>query len=168
MNAVLEAVHSQGQTQQFKIGLPFALVKLSQQNSFEIIKRLIGVVASINFIKNVPKDCLGKLARSLAYVSFLVRTHAQPHTPLHPHCSQPLLVCATLCHNTGTQASQLHPPLPAKHPLLPFLSRAVTTSLSVLETLFQDLGGRGDQCSRQPHKGQSAQIVMNLGGPSLA
>jgi hypothetical protein len=35
----------------------------------------------------------------------------------------------------------LHPPLPAEHPLLPLLSRVVMTSLSVLETLFQDLGG---------------------------
>jgi hypothetical protein len=36
-NARLKAIHAQGESQQFKIGLPFAFAKLSQQNSFEII-----------------------------------------------------------------------------------------------------------------------------------
>ncbi len=68
------------------------------------------------------------------------------HTAAPPHptytAPSPLLVRATLCHIPGAQAPQLHPPLPAEHPLHSFLfSRAVMTSLSVLETLFQDLGG---------------------------
>jgi hypothetical protein len=37
-NARLEAIHSQGETQQIKIRLPLTLAKLSQKNFFEIIK----------------------------------------------------------------------------------------------------------------------------------
>jgi hypothetical protein len=48
-NAVLDAIHPQ----QFKIGLPLALAKLLQQNSLEISKRVIGLVAGINCIQNI-------------------------------------------------------------------------------------------------------------------
>jgi hypothetical protein len=42
--------------QQFKIGLPFALAKLPQRNSFEIIKSEIGFILGINCIQNVLED----------------------------------------------------------------------------------------------------------------
>jgi hypothetical protein len=40
-NARFEVFHFQRETKQFKVRLPFALAKLPQQNSFELIRLLI-------------------------------------------------------------------------------------------------------------------------------
>jgi hypothetical protein len=61
-NAVLDAIHSQRHTQQVKIRLPLALAKLPLQNSLEIIKSGVGLVAPIDFIQMSQRTCLGKLA----------------------------------------------------------------------------------------------------------
>ncbi len=55
-SARFEAVHCQREVKQFKIRLPLALAELPQQNSFELIKQLIRVIARINLVQNVPKD----------------------------------------------------------------------------------------------------------------
>jgi thioredoxin reductase len=49
-NARLEAIHALGESHQFKIGLLFAFVKFPPQNGFEIIKKLLRVIACINCV----------------------------------------------------------------------------------------------------------------------
>ncbi len=46
-NTWLEALHFHGEAEQFKVGLPFALSKLSKQSTFQTVKRVIGLVADI-------------------------------------------------------------------------------------------------------------------------
>jgi hypothetical protein len=53
-----------------KIRLPLALSKLPKQGIFQKVEQLGRVLADIEGVQNVPKDCLGKLARALAYLSF--------------------------------------------------------------------------------------------------
>jgi hypothetical protein len=49
-DAGLEALHLHGESEQLKIGLPFALPKLSKQNLFQKIKKLILFVADIDCV----------------------------------------------------------------------------------------------------------------------
>ncbi len=46
-NAGLEALHVHGEPKQLKVRLPLALSKLPEQNSFQEIKRMIGIVADV-------------------------------------------------------------------------------------------------------------------------
>jgi hypothetical protein len=55
-NAKLEAIHAHGESQQLKIGLPLAFAKCPNRNSFKIIKRANGIIASVNCVENVPED----------------------------------------------------------------------------------------------------------------
>ncbi len=91
--------------------------------------------------------------------------HAATHSLLTSIAPSLLLIWATLCHILGTQTSQLHSPFPAEQPLLLFLSRTVTASVSVLETVFQDLGGGGAYVAGEPHKAWPR--LLRIGGPSL-
>jgi hypothetical protein len=51
--------------------LLFALAKLPQQNSFEIIKRVIGVVAGINCVQNFLKNLFGQVGKGFGVFQFL-------------------------------------------------------------------------------------------------
>jgi hypothetical protein len=55
---------------QLKIRLPFALAKLTQQNHFEMVKRLLGVVESINYVKNISQDLLRQIGKCVCILSF--------------------------------------------------------------------------------------------------
>jgi hypothetical protein len=68
---MLEAIHFQEEMQQFKMKLPFAFAEMSQQNRFDIVKRLIGVVASIDCVKNVLKDVFGQVGRGVSILKLL-------------------------------------------------------------------------------------------------
>jgi hypothetical protein len=57
--------------QQFKIVLTFALAKLPQQNSFEIIRRVIGFLAGIDCIQNVPEDLFGQVGMGVGIFKLL-------------------------------------------------------------------------------------------------
>jgi hypothetical protein len=70
-NAGLEALHFHGETKQVKVRLPFALSELPKQHIFQMIKRLIGVVADIKCVKNVPKDLLGQTGEGIGRFEFL-------------------------------------------------------------------------------------------------
>ncbi len=59
-SARLEALHFHGDTKQVEVRLPLTLSKLSGQHFFQMIKRLIRIVADIDFVQNVPKDLLGQ------------------------------------------------------------------------------------------------------------
>jgi hypothetical protein len=71
VNAGFEALHFHGKPKQVKIRLPFALSKLSKQNIFQMIKRLIRIVVDINCVKNVPKDLLGQAGEGIGVLEFL-------------------------------------------------------------------------------------------------
>jgi hypothetical protein len=49
-NTGLEALHFHGEVKYLKIGLPFALSKLAKQSSFQIVERLVRVVADIECV----------------------------------------------------------------------------------------------------------------------
>ncbi len=70
-NARFEAVHLQREVKQFKIRLPLALAELPQQNSFELIKQLIRVIARINCVQNVPKDWFWQVGKGICVFEFL-------------------------------------------------------------------------------------------------
>ncbi len=70
-NAGLDAIHSQGHTQQFKIGLPLTLAKLPQQNSLEITRTVIRLVAGIDCIQTVPEDLFGQVGEGIAINNLL-------------------------------------------------------------------------------------------------
>jgi hypothetical protein len=69
-NAGLEALHFHGKVKQVNVRLPLGLSKLPKQYIFQMIKRLIGIVADINFVKNVPKDLFRKTGEGIGYLSF--------------------------------------------------------------------------------------------------
>jgi hypothetical protein len=47
--------------------LLFALAKLPQQYSFEIIQRVVGFVAGINCIQNVPEDLFVQAGKGVGF-----------------------------------------------------------------------------------------------------
>jgi hypothetical protein len=59
-SARLEALHFHEETKHVKIRLPLTLSKLPEQHFFQMIKRLIRIVADIDCVQNVPKDLLGQ------------------------------------------------------------------------------------------------------------
>ncbi len=59
-SAGLEALHFHEETKQVKVRLPLTLSKLPEQHFFQIIKRLIRIMADIDCVQNVPKDLLGQ------------------------------------------------------------------------------------------------------------
>jgi hypothetical protein len=63
-SARLKALHFHEETKQVKIRLPLTFSKLPKQHLFQIIKRLIRIIADIPCVQNVPK------AMALAYLSF--------------------------------------------------------------------------------------------------
>ncbi len=67
-NVGFEALHFHREPKQVKKRLPFALSKLSKQNIFQMIKRLIRIVADINCVKNVLKDLLGQAGKGISIV----------------------------------------------------------------------------------------------------
>ncbi len=46
-NAGHEAMHFHGEAKQFEIGLPFALSELPKQSIFQVVKRIVRIVADI-------------------------------------------------------------------------------------------------------------------------
>jgi hypothetical protein len=69
-SARLEALNFHGETKQIKIRLPFTLSKLQEQQLFQMIKRLIRIVADINCVQNVPKDLLGQAGQCIGIFEF--------------------------------------------------------------------------------------------------
>jgi hypothetical protein len=69
-SARLEALHFHGETKQIKIRLPFTLSELQEQQLFQMIKRLIRIVADINCVQNVPKDLLGQAGQCIGVFEF--------------------------------------------------------------------------------------------------
>jgi hypothetical protein len=62
---------TQGEMQQLNIRLPFALAKLTQQDDFEMFKRLLRVVVSINCGEDILQDQLGQLGKRVCIFEFL-------------------------------------------------------------------------------------------------
>ncbi len=60
-SAGLEALQFHGESKQVKVRLPLTLSKLPEQHLFQMIKRLIRIVANIDCVRNVPKDLLGQV-----------------------------------------------------------------------------------------------------------
>jgi hypothetical protein len=71
-NTGFEVLHFHGKAEQFKVGLPLALSKLTKQSMFQKIEWLGTVVKDIEstISKTSQKTYLGRLARALAYLSF--------------------------------------------------------------------------------------------------
>jgi hypothetical protein len=70
-NAGFEALHFHRKPKQIKVRLPLALSKLSKQHIFQMIKRLIRIIADIYYVKNVPKDLLGQTGEGIGIFELL-------------------------------------------------------------------------------------------------
>ncbi len=67
--------------------------------------------------------------------------YATTHLPPHPHCSQPPAGLSWSLPHFWHSSFTAPPSSPTRASSTALLSRAMTTSSSVLETLFQDFGG---------------------------
>ncbi len=70
-NARPEALHVHWESKQLEVRLPLAFSKLPEQNSFQKIERMIGIVADIQGVQNVPEDLLGQAGESVGVFEFL-------------------------------------------------------------------------------------------------
>ncbi len=70
-NAGLEVLHFHGELKQIKVRPPLALSKLSKQNLFQLIKRLIRIITNLYRVENLLKDLLGQAGKGSGIFEFL-------------------------------------------------------------------------------------------------